>query len=226
MIKGLREVLDQFSIVTDNISLYETAFTHASYANEHSEAIDYDRLEFLGDSILDMVVADLLYQKFPKAKSGQLSKMRANLVEGETLTYLSEEKYHFAELVRYSVGEKDNTRFHKHINEDVFEAFIGAIYVDKGYIFVRKIVEDIFLPLIENYDEVLIRVDPKSHLQELLASNIIYEVINVKNLNSPDVSYKVAAKLGTTILGIGEGHNIKEAEKRAATDALLKNVGE
>lgn len=226
MIKGLDKVFETFQIVPKDISLYEQAFTHASYSNEHQECPSYDRLEFLGDSLLDMIIGDLVYQSNPTANSGTLTKMRAALVEGKTLTHFSEDVYGFDKLVRYSVGEKDNTKFHKHIDEDVFESFIGAVYLDQGYTTVRRILIDIFSPLLDEAMEVSLRRDSKSRLQELLKGAVIqYVVIKQENLNSPDVCFTVEARYGTMTLGIGKGHNTKEAEINAAYDAISKKVG-
>lgn len=222
---SIESVLNLFDIVPKDISLYEQAFTHASYTNEHPSCENYDRLEFLGDSILDMVIADMVFNKFPDYKSGNLSKIRSVLVGGSSLTRLSEEIYHLDLLVRYSVGEKNNTRFHHHINEDVFEAFIAAIYLDQGYNKVKEVLYTIFYPLLDEVDKDLDLYDPKTTLQEAVATNIDYEVVKKENLNSEDVSYTVEARLNGMTLGVGTGHNIQEAQKLAAKDALLKKVG-
>ena len=226
MIPGLKAVLDRFSIVSKDISLYEMAFTHASYTNEHHECPSYDRLEFLGDAILDMVISSYVYRHFPDLNSGQMSKTRAVLVEGKTLTDFSENRFGFANLVRYSVGERGNTRFHKHINEDIFESFLGAVYLDQGFDFVQRLILDIYVPLMPDLLKEVQNADPKTSLQEILASNIDYVCIEQKNLNSPDVSYVVEARVKGTVLGVGKGHNLKEAEMNAAKDALAKRVGE
>ncbi len=226
MIEGLKKVFQRFDITPNDVLIYEQAFTHASYTNEHKECPNYDRLEFLGDSLLDMIVGDMVYQANPDANSGTLSKMRAAMVEGKTLTHFSEDVFHFASLVRYSQGEKDNTKFHKHIDEDVFEAFIGAVYVDQGYDKVRKIVTDIFTPLLSQALDVSIRRDSKSRLQELLKGAVIqYVVIKQENLMSENVCFTVEARYGQVSLGVGKGHNIKEAEINAASDAISKKVG-
>ncbi len=225
MIEGLDRALAQFDITPKDISLYEMAFTHASYTNEHLDEQDYDRLEFLGDSILDMVIGDFVYQFYPKADSGILSKMRSALVEGRTLTDFSEKSFGFDVLVRYSVGEKGNVRFHHHINEDVLEAFIGAVYLDQGYSFVRNLLYKIYAPLIPTALDRATRNDSKSRLQELLSSNIDYVVVATENINTENVSYIVEARVGTAVLGIGRGHNQKEAEINSAQDALQKRVG-
>lgn len=226
MIKGLDQVFERFSIEPKDVSLYEMAFTHASYTNEHHDCPNYDRLEFLGDSILDMVIGDLVYQAFPDFNSGKLSKVRAVLVEGKTLTKLSEEVYGFSKLVRYSVGEKDNTKNHKHIDEDVFEAFIGAVYLDQGYLFVRNLLREIYTPLVEDAKVVALKGDAKSRLQEKVApASLTYVVVKQENLGTEDVCFTVEARVGTAVLGKGQGHNTKEAEVNSALDALSKMVG-
>ncbi len=225
MVEKIENLLSKFDIKANDINIYFEAFTHASYHNEHPNSKDYDRLEFLGDSILDMIVADLVYCEYPQCNSGLLSKMRSFLVSGTTLTKLSEEVFGLSELVRYSKGEKDNTRFHKHIDEDVFEAFIGAIYIDQGYKKVRKIVKDIFTPFLKEAYESISSMDAKGRLQTLVKDSIDYVKISESNLNTDDVSYVVEARYGGTVLGIGKGHNLKEAQTNAALDALSKKVG-
>ncbi len=219
-------LLNGFGIKPNDLKIYDQAFTHASYTNEHPDSPSYDRLEYLGDSILDMVIADILYEKFPNDKSGLLSKKRSVLVEGKMLTFFSEEKYHLAPLVRYSEGEKNNVKFHKHIHEDIFESFIAAIYVDQGYETVRRVIEDIYAPYVDDLDDLLDQSDAKSKLQEILESNIEYVVISQKDMNSDDVSFTVEARVNGMPLGVGVGHNTKEAEINAAKDALSKRVGD
>lgn len=227
MIEGLDEVLKDFHIVPNDISLYEMAFTHASYTNEHRDCPSYDRLEFLGDSILDMVVGDLVFHHYPESNSGTLSRSRSALVEGKTLARLSESVFGFASLVRYSEGEKNNITNHKHINEDVFESFIGAVYLDQGYEKTREIVVNIFTPLLNVALDLSKKRDSKGRLQELMNGVVInYVVVSQTNINREDCHFVVEARLGNDILGRGEGHNIKEAEINAAQNALSKKVGE
>ncbi len=227
MIEGLKETLDDFHIIPNDISLYEMAFTHASYSNEHQQCQSYDRLEFLGDSILDMVIGDLVYHHYPKDNSGTLSKARSALVEGKTLTNLAESVYGFSSLVRYSEGEKNNTGHHNKIHEDVFEAFMGAVYLDQGYEFVRNLIINIFEPLLDVALKVSKERDSKGRLQEYMNGAVInYVVVSQTNLGTDNCHFVVEARLGNDVLGCGEGHNKKEAEIDAARDALSKKVGE
>lgn len=226
MIKGLAELLSDFNIVPNDISLYEMAFTHASYSNEHRDSPSYDRLEFLGDSILDMVVGDMVYRHYMNCDSGTLSKARAALVSGTTLARLSESLYGFAAMVRYSEGEKKNVKNHTHINEDVFEAFVAALYLDQGYDTCKKWVLDAFTPLLDMALKVSEERDSKGRLQELMNGvTIKYIVVSETNPNKEDSHFVVQAMFGNDVLGIGEGHNTKEAEMAAARDALSKKVG-
>ena len=226
MIEGLDAILSDFHIQTQHPELYEMAFTHRSYTNEHPECPCYDRLEFLGDSILDMVVGRLVFDHFPKDNSGVLSKARAALVDGKTLMRLSESVYGFASLVRYSQGERNNTAHHGHINEDVFEAFLGAVYLDQGFIFVEKIIIDICTPLLPIALEVSAQRDSKGKLQEYLhGCPVQYVVVSSSGVGTDDVSFTVEARLGKNVLGVGTGHNTKEAEVNSAKDALRKKVG-
>ncbi len=223
--QGLEAILKSFHIETEDVSLYEMAFTHASYTNEHKECQDYDRLEFLGDSLLDMIVGDMVYEYYPDSNSGVLSKTRAVLVEGKTLSSLSEQ-LGFASLVRYSKGEQNNSKFHKHINEDVFEAFLGALYLDQGYSKVREVIITLFAPLLPGSMERATQRDSKSTLQEILKGQVIdYVVVKQENLNSENVCFTVEARLQGVVLGIGKGHNTKEAEIAAAKSAIDKKVG-
>lgn len=222
----LEELLKKFNIETEQYDLYLQAFTHASYSNEHKSSPSYDRLEFLGDSLFDMIVGDMVFFNFPEYNSGNLTKARAALVSGKTLSELSEKIFGFDKLVRYSEGEKNNVNFHTHINEDVFESFIAAVYLDQGYDFVRRLIITIFTPYLNEAVDISLQRDSKSRLQEILNGQVIkYVVIKQENLNTSDVSFTVEARLNNVVLGTGKGHNIKEAEINAASDALDKKVG-
>lgn len=226
MNENLVLTLKDFGIETENLSLYEMAFTHSSYTNEHPQCPDYDRLEFLGDALLDMVVGTMVFDYYSDSDSRVLSLARSALVDGTTLSRLSESVYGLSSLVRYSKGEEKNYKNHTHINEDVFEAFIGAVYLDQGYEFVRKLIIKIFSPLLENALKLGSERDSKGRLQEKMkGAKIDYVVVEQKNLNSDSVSFVVEARYENAVLGRGEGHNIKAAEIKAAMDALNKEVG-
>lgn len=223
MIEGLDKILEDFNIKTDNISLYESAFTHRSYTNENKDVTDYDRLEFLGDSLLDMIVGDMVFHYFPNDPSGVLSKARSALVSGKTLSLLSREVYNFASIIRYSKGELTNISNHTHVEEDVFEAFLGAVYLDQGYEFVRDIIVKIFEPLLPISLKVNDERNSKGILQEKLGTEKLdYVVVSSHNISPDKWCYKVEVRLGKQILGTGEGNNTHAAEVAAAKDALSK----
>ena len=179
-----------------------------------------------------MIVEDMVFHHYPNSNSGTLSRTRSALVEGKTLTRLSESVFGFSSLVRYSEGEKNNVANHKHINEDVFESFIGATYLDQGYDFVKELITKIVIDDIKHFDIDLL-TDYKSKLQELLQANyrgnIKYEVINETGPAQDKTFYvevyMVMLDKSVLKLGKGSGKNMKLAEEDAARDALTKKAG-
>lgn len=226
MINKIKSFLNKLNIHTDNYSLYLEAFTHASFTNENKGEKNYDRLEFLGDALFDLVVAELLFNKFPDANSGDLSKARSYLVRGEMQTKFSKD-YGMGELIRYSIGEQNNVMHHKKIEEDVFEAFLGALYIDKGMLEVRKFLEKLYSSLLDNaiYQAKKNETDPKSNLQERLGSSKVeYFIIKQRDNKIADDKCIVEVRSEGILLGIGTGSNHNDAEKNAALDALNKGV--
>lgn len=215
------DLLNSLNITTNNIDLYIEAFTHPSYTNENVGK-NYQRLEFLGDEVSKMIISEYVYKNYREANEGELSKTRSYLDRGTTQIFLAK-KYHFDKYVRYSKGEAQNVSNHDKILEDVFEAFIGAVYLDRGY-------EYTSLLLLSLYDDILINAfekanedisDPKSKLQELLKSSTLKYVITKQRNNQIESDYFVVqAQIDGTPLGTGKGKNHKEAEKNAALDAL------
>ena len=126
----ISDILKGFNIDTSNRGLYKQAFTHSSYINEKkSKYGHYERLEFIGDGVLDLVIAYLVYRAYPKLDQGELSKLRIYFVNGETLTKYAK-KHHFDEVLLLGRGQKVNGGSNDKILEDVFEAFLGAVYLD------------------------------------------------------------------------------------------------
>ena len=217
---------EDIGVSYNNINLYSAALTHISYINEHPDAKnDYDRLEFIGDSVLDIVLADLLYKHFPNSRSGTLSKLRSYFVNGASLAKLAD-KLDILRFARLSNGEQNNSLDRNKLKEDMFEAFLGAMYLDHNYEYVYKFISDLFLPQFDNVTEENI-TDNKTRLQELLQSQghgkIEYKVIEEKG-NAQKKHYKVAVIYDGVILGVGEGTNKKIAQQEAAGDALTRKV--
>lgn len=227
--KDFRELLERLQIKAGDMKLYERAFTHASFSHEHPDSNgDYDRLEFIGDGVLDLVIAHLIYERFPDKASGPLSKMRSSLVRGPALSAYARE-YGFADYIRISRGELHNSdnKIQDRILEDVFEAFIGAYYLDKGFEAVFELVRRIFWHDIITYDETQL-FDYKSRIQEVVQSDVkgqqvVYVVL--KDEGTPQNKYfEVACMVDGLVIGVGSGPSKKKAEQAAARNALEKRI--
>ena len=144
----MEELFRKINIKPKNIELYKTAFSHSSYANEHKAKQDYERLEFLGDAVLDLVVADYLYSN-KKENEGEMTKVRASYV-CENALYEYSMVLGLNNYIKVGHGEeKEGGKYKKAIVADIFEALIGAIYLDLGYATARKQLMILLLFLIE-----------------------------------------------------------------------------
>ena len=204
------------------MKLYEEAFTHSSYSNEHRDSSSYERLEFLGDGVLDLVVGDLVFRAHKKYTPGKLSKLRSSIVEGRNLTEIAI-KLGFAPYVKFSNGEKKNAQYHGHIFEDVFESFIGAMYLDLGYDYAYEFISKTMAEYVSGA-EIAGERDWKSDLLEEIQSEfktlVEFEIVKESGINT-DKTFEAVAKVNGVILGTGIGHNKKQAETQAAKEALL-----
>ena len=143
----MEELFERLDIKPKNMTLYKTAFSHSSYVNEHKVKNDYERLEFLGDAVLDLVVADYLYKNY-KESEGEMTKVRASYVcENANFCYAT--SLNLQDYILLGHGEqKDGMK--KAIVADIFEALMGAIYIDLGYATARKVILNIVTPYIED----------------------------------------------------------------------------
>jgi ribonuclease-3 len=214
--KKLREILGFYP--TD-LSLYQVALTHKSASYTHNgERVNNERLEFLGDSILDAVISDYLYKTYPNEREGFLTEMRSKIVNGEKLKELAIK----IKLDQFIIQKSNIPPIASRIFEDAFEAFIGAIYIDKGYWKVydfigEKIIDKfINLQLLEstnqNYKSQLIEWSQKTKNQVEFNSAVDTEN---PQLFISQVFYN------NSIIGYGKGYSKKEAEQNAAHNALL-----
>ena len=218
----MEELFEKIGIKPKNLSLYELAFTHSSYVNEKEAKDDYERLEYLGDAVLELISSDYLYHKF-NDEEGVLTKLRANYVcENACFTYASE--LGFSKYIRVSNGEeKEGGRYKKVILADIFEAFMGAIYLDLGFDTVKKVILDIITPYIEGSGTQFFH-DYKSELQELVQTEkrtVHYELIDEKG-PAHKKEFKMAVLVDDITYGEGIGSSKKEAEQEAAKNALSK----
>ena len=165
----MEELFNKLSINPKDITLYKTAFSHSSYANEHKAKADYERLEFLGDAVVDLVLADYLYNN-KSEKEGEMTKVRASYVCENALSEYSN-SLGLNKYIKVGHGEeKEGGQYKKAIVADIFESFIGAMFLDLGLEFVKKFIYEHIIPLIER-KEVDFFSDYKSVLQELVQTD-------------------------------------------------------
>jgi len=204
-----------------DISLLKEALTHSSFANEAKDSIvsNNERLEFLGDAVLELVSSDYLFKKLSNIREGELSTLRAKLVCENSLAY-SANKISLGDYIFLSKGmERDGGRTNPSIISDAMEAVFGALYLDGGIEVASRLITELVLSDAENRKKF---VDSKTYLQELLqahATNVTYEVIS---LSGPDHKPKfvVAAKINGKTYKTGEGKSKKEAEQNAALETI------
>ncbi|MDO5568999.1 MAG: ribonuclease III [bacterium] len=213
------KILTDLHIDYNNLSLYKQAFTHSSYSNEHSNNQDYERLEFLGDAVLELITSDYLFHNFD-LEEGVMTKMRASYV-CENALYKYATDLNFNDYILVGTGDDASNVT---IMADVFEAFIGAMYLDKGYSFTKNQIISIISPYIEQHYNFL--EDYKSQLQELVQTvkkSVNYVVVRECG-PSHDKTFTVEAKVNGIVMGRGTAKSKKAAEQLAARVALTKQA--
>lgn len=212
------KIFNKLKIDPTNLNLYYQAFTHSSYSNENPSHPNYERLEFLGDAVLEIIISDYLYKE-RHLEEGTMTKMRANYVcEKACATYARD--LGFEKDVKLGNNEEVNDT----IIADVFEAFIGALYLDKGFEFTNKLIIGIIVKYIDKGVNFL--VDYKSYLQEkvqTIKKSVTYEVIEESG-PAHNKHFTSVVKMDGIILGKGSGGSKKSSEQEAARDALQKEV--
>jgi ribonuclease-3 len=208
-----------------NKELLRTAFTHRSYLNENRKLrMEHnERLEFLGDAVLELIVTEFLFAKYPGKPEGELTAFRSALVNANILSGLAE-KLGMNNYLLLSRGEaKDTGRARQIILANVFEAVIGAIFLDRGYAAARKFVERVLLPMTDDIVTNKQWLDAKSHFQEK-AQDIVGITPSYKTLSEVgpdhDKKFTVGVYLGSEKVAEGEGQSKQEAEQAAAEKAL------
>lgn len=205
-------------------SYIQTALTHSSFANEHKEFNYNERLEFLGDSVLGLVVSDYLFRARNDLPEGKLTRLRANVVCEESLSAVAR-KINLGDHLFLGKGEKASGGSDRDsILADATEAVIAAIYLDGGFDQAKDfILSNLRDTIAKNIDGNIFR-DYKTILQEIIQGNngkISYKLVGE---SGPDHNkeFEMQVKCGQETIGIGKGKNKKEAEKEAARDALVK----
>lgn len=221
----------EYQIQFKDPSLLEQAFTHSSYVNEHRylQLADNERLEFLGDAVLELVVSEYLYGMYTNLPEGKLTKMRAAIVCEESLAKFAKE-CKFDEYIRLGKGEENsNGRNRPSLLCDLFEAFLGALYLDQGLVGAERFVRQVIYPKIKA-GAFLHEMDHKTALQEVLQRNgdiaIDYRLVSEEG-PAHDRRFTVEVTVAGKIIGSGVGKSKKVAEQRAAEVALgaYKKVG-
>ena len=200
--------------------MLEQALTHRSIGNNNNE-----RLEYLGDSILGFVIADIIYQKFPEASEGELTRVRASLVKGEKLAEISRE-IQLASEIKLGTGELKSGGWRRDsILANTLEALIGAIYLDSNIESCRSIILNLYQSHLENIDPADIKKDAKSQLQEYLQSrkqNVPdYEVIDeFGSSHQPEFTVSCKIDLFDDVV-IAKGTSKRKAEQAAAEKIII-----
>ncbi len=211
-----------FKLSFKDPQLLKTALTHSSYANEHHTESN-ERLEYIGDAVLDLIVGKYLYETHRNFAEGDLTKRRAKHVcEAALVDYAK--ACNLSEYLLLGHGEeKTGGRERSALLADAFEAFVGAIFLDKGLDEVYKVAKTIIFPLIEE-ERTSDFTDYKSHLQELVQSDkrsLEYRVVSETG-PSHHKTFITRVYMDDILMGEGEGHSKKEAEQNAAKLALKK----
>ena len=207
----------------NDVRLLVTALTHRSYVNEHKKVNEHnERLEFLGDAVLELVSSDFLFRNYDDPE-GIMTALRAALVRTESICAAGKE-LGYEPLVRLSRGEKHGSeRAHDVILADCFEAVIGAIYLDQGYEAAKAFIDKHILVKIDTIIEEGSWRDPKSYVQEL-AQKIdgvtpIYKTMKEEGPDH-DKTFTVGIYVGNSLKGIGTGHSKQEAQTEAAKQGV------
>lgn len=211
-----------------DLSLLQNALTHSSYCYEHKLKYNEnnERLEFLGDAILDAVIAEVMYYRLAENEEGDLSKLRAAVVCEESLLRKAED-LHLTDYIRMGHGEETSgvKRKKRSLVADAVEAVLGAIYLDSGWESVRSVVTRLFDDIIEDALEGRLRHDYKTALQEYLQSSgnqrIVYKIEDESGPDHDKTFFAVLRNNGV-VMGHGSGSTKKQAEQNAAKEALDK----
>ncbi len=207
-----------------NIEFLITALTHRSYVNEHRKSVSEhnERLEFLGDAVLELVVTDYLFKNYDEPE-GILTSWRAALVRTESIGE-SGDKLGYEPLLRMSKGEKKGSdRARQQILANAFEAVIGAIYLERGYADAATFIETHILTKLDGILKAGSWRDPKSHLQEVSqridGATPVYKVMSEEGPDHDKV-FTLGAYVGGTLMGKGIGPSKQTAQQQAARNAL------
>jgi ribonuclease-3 len=227
VLRDLSDHAQRFGVRFGNTALLQQALTHRSYLNEHPDMAlqDNERLEFLGDAVLDFIVGEWLFQHLPDVREGVLTRLRSALVRNETLAALAEQ-IGIGEWLLLGKGEEDGGGRTRPSNlGSAFEAFIGALYLDQEIHGVRAFVMPLFGPALEAILREQSDKDAKSRLQEWCQAHLL-QTPSYRTLSAtgPDHEreFTIAVIIGDEVRGTGVGRNKQIAAQAAARDALSR----
>lgn len=223
---SLTALEERIAVQFNNKLLLQTAITHRSYLNEHpKQTIEHnERLEFLGDAVLEMVVTEHLYNTY-NLPEGDLTNLRAAIVRGEMLSKVAV-IWNLDDALRMSKGERRDTgKARQYILANAVEAVIGAAYLDRGYEAVKQVVHRDIISHLPDVMKRGLHIDAKSKFQELAQEHSrMTPVYTVIGEHGPDHAkeFRVAVMIGSDLWGEGKGTSKQEAEQHAATVALRR----
>lgn len=225
-VMSFAELQERIGVRFHDESVLRQAFTHSSYVNEQrgKRIQDNERLEFLGDAVLELTVSQFLYKTFPKMSEGEMTKLRAAIVCEPSLVKFAE-LLNFGDLVLLGKGEElTGGRQRPALLADVFEAFVGALYLDQGVDAVFTFMEKYVYPRVDKGEFAQV-TDFKSQLQEFVQQDnlgdIQYRIVEEKG-PAHNREFVSEVLLNNRSLGVGSGRSKKEAEQQAAARALVK----
>ena len=223
--KDSKQLCVRLGYMFKDTELLEEAFRHSSYVNElkDPDLRDNERLEFLGDAVLDLAISHILIETYKEVKEGDLSKYRANVVNEKVLCQVAMELALGDYLLLGRGEELTDGREKPSILADTMESLLGALYLDAGFDTTKEIIRNLFLPLIKEIESKNMHYDYKSmfqeHTQEVYKSLPEYILMEESGL-AHDKTFRVALLLNGKIIAEGVGKSKKEAEQRAAMEAF------
>ena len=216
---------EKINISFKDKNLLKQAFIHRSYINENPKSgINHnERLEFLGDAVLELSITEALYKKYPRETEGELTSYRSALVNATIISEVAQD-LGMNDFLLLSKGEaKDIGRARQYILANTFESFVGSLYLDQGYEKARGFLEKSLLPYLKEIIDKRLYLDPKSHLQQLVQDQKgITPIYRVLSEYGPDhaKSFSIGAFIDEKLLGEGSGSSKQAAEQAAASSAL------
>jgi ribonuclease-3 len=224
MPKDYEKLLETIGIEIKNADLLKVAFIHKSYVNEQKNLKEHnERLEFLGDAVLELVVTEYLYKKYPNTQEGELTNWRSALVKGNHLSQVARE----LDLGRYlhlSRGEEHSGGREKpHILANVMEALIGAVFLDRGYRIARTFIQDFILKRLDDIISQGLHIDGKSLFQEMAQGKLgktPHYILRSEVGPDHNKTFTMGAYIGEEFIADGSGASKQKAEDAAAREAI------